>query len=82
MLEIPIEQVEGKNFRELIQHPGLSPRGRGLLHAMMEHETQPPSFRIEWNGKTLSVSAAQVYDMRNDTNVNIGTVSGLPRFHA
>lgn len=75
MLEIPIEQVEGKNFRELIQHPGLSPRGRGLLYAMMEHETQPPSFRIEWNGKTLSVSAAQVYDMRNDTNVNIGTVT-------
>ena len=75
MLEIPIEQVEGKNFRELIQHPGLSPRGRGLLNAMMEHETQPPSFRIEWNGKTLSVSAAQVYDMRNDTNVNIGTVT-------
>jgi signal transduction histidine kinase len=42
---------------------------------MMEHETQPPSFRIEWNGRTLSVSAAQVYDMRNDTNVNIGTVA-------
>jgi len=42
---------------------------------MMEHETQPPSFRIEWNGKTLSVSAAQVYDMRNDINVNIGTVA-------
>jgi PAS domain S-box-containing protein len=75
MLEIPIEQVEGKNFRELIQQPGLSPRGRGLLYAMMEHETQPPSFRIEWNGRTLSVSAAQVYDMRNDTNVNIGTVA-------
>jgi PAS domain S-box-containing protein len=75
MLEIPIEQVEGKNFRELIQQPGLSARGRGLLYAMMEHETQPPSFRIEWNGKTLSVSAAQVYDMRNDTNVNIGTVT-------
>jgi PAS domain S-box-containing protein len=75
MLGIPIEQVEGKNFRELIQQPGLSPRGRGLLYAMMEHETQPPSFRIEWNGRTLSVSAAQVYDMRNDTNVNIGTVA-------
>jgi PAS domain S-box-containing protein len=75
MLAIPIEQVEGKNFRELIQQPGLTPQSRGLLHAMMEHETQPPSFRIEWNGKTLSVSAAQVYDMRNDTNVNIGTVT-------
>ena len=75
MLGMPAEQVAGKNFRELIQQPGLTPQSRGLLSAMMEHETQPPSFRIEWNGKTLSVSAAQVYDMRNDTNVNIGTVT-------
>jgi len=42
---------------------------------MMEHETQPPSFRIEWQGKTLSVSAAQVYDTRADININIGTVA-------
>ena len=75
MLEISRDQVAGKNFRELIQQPGLSPHSRDLLSAMMEHETQPPSFRIEWNGKTLSVSAAQVYDMRNDINVNIGTVA-------
>jgi signal transduction histidine kinase len=76
MLAIPLEQVVGKNFRELLQQqPGLSPRSKGLMYAMMEHETQPPSFRIEWNERTLSVSAAQVYDMRNDTNVNIGTVA-------
>ena len=76
MLEIPLEQVVDKNFRELIEgSTNLSPHSRGLLYAMMEHETQPPSFRIEWNGRTLSVSAAQVYDMRNDTNVNIGTVA-------
>jgi PAS domain S-box-containing protein len=75
MLEISRDQVAGKNFRELIQQPGLSPHSRDLLFAMMEHDTQPPSFRIEWNGKTLSVSAAQVYDIRNDINVNIGTVA-------
>ena len=75
MLEIPLEQVAGKNFRELIEQPGISPRSRGLLYAMMEHETQPPSFRIEWNAITLSVSAAQVYDKHNDINVNIGTVT-------
>jgi PAS domain S-box-containing protein len=75
MLEMPLEQVEGKNFRELLQQPGLAPRSRGLMYAMMEHETQPPSFRIEWSGRTLSVSAAQVYDMRNDININIGTVA-------
>lgn len=75
MLEIPLEQVVGRNFRELIKHPGLSAHSRGLLYAMAEQETQPPSFRIEWNGKTLSVSAAQVYETQNDTNVNVGTVA-------
>ena len=75
MLEIPLAEVVNKNFAELIEHPGLAPRSRALLSAMMEHETQPPSFRVEWNGKTLSVSAAQVYDTHNDVNVNIGTVA-------
>jgi signal transduction histidine kinase len=75
MLEIPLEQVVGKNFREFIEQAGLPPRSRKLLYAMMEHETQPPSFRIEWQGKTLSVSAAQVYDTRADININIGTVA-------
>ena len=72
MLEIPLELINGKNFRELIEHPKLQPRSRGLLYAMIEHETQPVGFRIEWGGKTLSVSAAQVYNNRGD---NIGTVT-------
>ena len=72
MLEVPQELINGKNFRELIEHPKLQPRSRGLLYAMMEHETQPVGFRIEWGGKTLSVSAAQVYNNRNE---NIGTVT-------
>lgn len=72
MLEVPLELIRGKNFRELIEHPKLQPKSRGLLYAMMEHETQPVGFRIEWGGKTLSVSAAQVYNNKND---NIGTVT-------
>jgi PAS domain S-box-containing protein len=72
MLEIPLELINGKNFRELIEHPKLQPKSRGLLYAMMEHETQPVGFRIEWSGKTLSVSAAQVYNTRNE---NIGMVT-------
>jgi PAS domain S-box-containing protein len=72
MLDIPIELISGKNFSEIIEHPMLQPRSRGLLYAMMEHETQPIGFRIEWGGKTLSVSAAQVYNSRNE---NIGTVT-------
>jgi PAS domain S-box-containing protein len=72
MLEIPLELIHGKNFRELIEHPKLQPRSRRLLYAMIEHETQPVGFRIEWGGKTLSVSAAQVYNNRGD---NIGTVT-------
>lgn len=72
MLEIPIELITGKNFRELIEHPRLQPKSRGLLYAMMEHDTQPIGFRIEWGSKTLSVSAAQVYNNRSE---NIGTVT-------
>jgi signal transduction histidine kinase len=75
MLDLPIELIVDKNFRDLIEHPRLSPRSRGLLYAMMEHDTQPPSFRIEWGRKTLSISAAQVYDNSKDGNVNLGTVT-------
>jgi len=75
MLEIPTELIVNKNFRDLIEHPRLSPRSRPLLYAMMEHDTQPPSFRIEWDEKTLSISAAQVYDNSKARHTNIGTVT-------
>jgi signal transduction histidine kinase len=71
MLEIPIELIIDKNFSELIEHPRLEANSRRLLYAMMEHDTQPVGFRIEWGGKTLSVSAAQVYNRSE----NIGTVT-------
>ncbi|HJS17546.1 MAG TPA: ATP-binding protein [Anaerolineales bacterium] len=71
MLEFPSELIINKNFRELIEHPRLQPNSRRLLYAMMEHDTQPIGFRIEWAGKTLSVSAAQVYNRSE----NIGTVT-------
>jgi signal transduction histidine kinase len=72
MLEIPLELIVNKNFRELIEYPRLSPSSRRLLYAMIEHDTQPLSFRIEWGEKTLSMSAAQVYNTKDD---NIGTVT-------
>ncbi len=75
MLELPMELIVNKNFRDLIEHPRLSPQSRKLLYAMMEHDTQPPSFRIEWDKKTLSISAAQVYDNTKDRYANIGTVT-------
>jgi signal transduction histidine kinase len=75
MLELPMELIVNKNFRDLIEHPRLSPKSRTLLKAMMEHDTQPPSFRIEWDKKTLSISAAQVYDYSKDKYTNIGTVT-------
>jgi signal transduction histidine kinase len=75
MLDLPTEAIVNKNFRDLIEHPQLSPKSRGLLRAMMEHDTQPPSFRIEWGNKTLSISAAQVYDYSKDRFTNIGTVT-------
>ena len=71
MLDFPLELIIDKNFSELIEHPKLAPNSRRLLYAMMEHDTQPVGFRIEWGGKTLSVSAAQVYSRHE----NIGTVT-------
>ena len=71
MLDIPIELIIDKNFTELIEHPKLAHKSRSLLYAMMEHDTQPVGFRVEWEGKTISVSAAQVYSR----NENIGTVT-------
>ena len=75
MLDLPLELIVNKNFLDLIEHPKLSPRSRTLLRAMMEYDTQPPSFRIEWDQKTLSISAAQVYDYTKDRFTNIGTVT-------
>jgi signal transduction histidine kinase len=75
MLDLPMESIVNKNFRELIEHPLIPARSRNLLYAMMEHDTQPPSFRIEWGEKTLSISAAQVYDNSKQWNTNIGTVT-------
>lgn len=71
MLEIPLQLIVDKNFRDIVEHPKLAARSRGLLSAMIEHDTQPIGFRIEWGGKTLSVSAAQVY---NDRGENMGFV--------
>lgn len=75
ILEMPTELIVNKNFSDLIEHPRLSPKSRQLLYAMMQHDTQPPSFRVEWGKKTLSISAAQVYDNSKDGNSNIGTVT-------
>src|SRR5512138_3017629 len=75
MLDLPIELIVNKNFRDIIEHPRLSPKSRGLLYAMMEHGTQPPSFRTEYGRKTLSISAAQVYDNSKEGSTNLGTVT-------
>ncbi|HUG34234.1 MAG TPA: ATP-binding protein [Anaerolineales bacterium] len=71
ILEIPLEIIVNKDFRELIEHPRLSTKSRPLLYAMMNHGTQPIGFRIDWGEKTLSVGAASVYDNQSQ---NIGTV--------
>ena len=75
LLDLPIEVILHRNFRELIEHPKLSANGRKMLLAMIEHDTQPFSFRIEWGDKTLSVSAGQIYDFREEGSINIGTVT-------
>ena len=75
MLELPFELIINKNFRNLLEHPKLEPKSQRLLKAMIEHDTQPIGFRIVWGEKTLSVSAAQVYDKSKESNSHIGTVA-------
>jgi signal transduction histidine kinase len=72
LLDTPVDQIMDRTFADLLQSPILSARDRGLLQAMMETHTQPSSFRVDWGRKTLSVSAAQVYDTANE---EIGTVA-------
>ena len=71
MLDIPLQLIINKNFRELVEHPRLAPNSRSILGSMIEHGTQPIGFRVEWGDKTLSVSAAQIYDQRRE---DTGTV--------
>jgi len=72
MLDIPLDLILNKNFYEFIEHPRLTAQSRKLLSAMIQNDTQPLGFRIEWGEKTLSVGAAQVHDSRGE---NIGTVT-------
>jgi PAS domain S-box-containing protein len=72
LLGTPVFQIVNRTFDNLLQSPGLSRRDQSLLQAMMESKGQPNSFRVEWGKKTLSVSAAQVYDTASE---EIGTVS-------
>src|SRR5581483_5331889 len=72
LLELRMDQIVNRKFDDLAQSPNLSSRDRGLMQTMMETRTQPSSFRIQWGKKTLSVSAAQVYDTANE---EIGTVA-------
>jgi PAS domain S-box-containing protein len=72
LLDTPVDQIVNKTFDNLVQSPNLSPRDRGLLQTMIDTKTQPSSFRVEWGKKSLSVSAAQVYDTANE---DIGTVA-------
>lgn len=72
MLDVPLDLIVGNNFRDLIGNPRLAQQSRILLNSMIEHDTQPIGFRINWGEKTISVSAAQVYNSRGE---NIGTVT-------
>lgn len=62
IFDIPEDLVASRSFRDIIAHGSFSPKSTDLLYSMIENDTQPLGFRVEWAAKTLSVSAAQVYD--------------------
>jgi PAS domain S-box-containing protein len=62
IFDMPKELVVGRSFRNIVANGSFSSKSVRLLDAMIENDTQPLGFRVEWGNKTLSVSAAQVYD--------------------
>jgi len=70
---IPLEYVVSTDIMSWLNLSKLSASNRSTIAAMIENpETQVSNFRIEWEDKTLSVSAAQVRDAEG---TSLGTVA-------
>jgi PAS domain S-box-containing protein len=73
LMEIPLQNLVGTRFSELINSDRLTAASRGTMMGLIERpEKTVPGFRIEWGGKTLSTSFARVQDSFGE---NIGTVA-------
>ena len=73
LMEMPMQNLMGTRFSDLIYSERLSPSSRGTMMGLIENpEKTVPGFRIEWGKKTLSTSFARV---QASSGENIGTVA-------
>jgi PAS domain S-box-containing protein len=73
LMEMPLQNLVGTRFGDLINTERLSPSSRGTMMGLIERpEKTVPGFRIDWGKKTLSTSLARVQDSSGE---NIGTVA-------
>ena len=73
LLGIPYTELAETTINDLSISTSLSPKSQGTLMGLLtSSKKQSSSHRIEWEQKTLSVSAAQVFDDLNDA---VGTVA-------
>ena len=73
LLNMPSGNIMGQNARELLISENLPEKSKGILLELLENPRRTEeSLRLEWEKKTLSVSAAPVSDAEGE---QIGTVA-------
>lgn len=73
LLEMPYERLHGITIDELTRSKALDSKNRGVLAGLLSDTSQPlTSYRIRWDGKTLSVTSSQVF---TPEGARIGTVA-------
>ena len=73
LLNMPSGNIVGQNARELLISESLPEKSKGILLELLENPRRTEeSLRLEWEKKTLSVSAAPVSDAEGE---QIGTVA-------
>jgi len=73
LLNLPRDQVINSSISNLLSTKALDANNRRILSDLLANPGQEPaSYRVHWGKKTLSVSAAQVFDTEE---TRIGTVA-------
>ena len=73
LLNMPSSNIMGQNARKLLISESLPEKSKGILLELLENPRRTEeSLRLEWEKKTLSVSAAPVSDAEGE---QIGTVA-------
>lgn len=73
LLGTPYNELAETTIDDLTRSKSLNPKSQGVLMGLLTSpEKNSSSHRVEWDNKTLSINAAQVFDDQNDA---MGTVA-------